>query len=166
VIVLTEQPGYFKKEPRKVYKSNILTLSGAAELLYSGTVELSLACRDIIYSRYLINGNMATMHIDNYSFGHIVINNKTYSSDIIVYPDRVDPSWWRKEDLSTIITAKPDILIIGTGKFGVMKVPENTVAFLESQGIKVYIEKTDLAVKTFNGQPTDKIVIGAFHLTC
>ena len=33
-----------------------------------------------------------TMHIDNYSFGRIVINNKTYSSDVIVYPNRVDPS--------------------------------------------------------------------------
>ena len=116
---------------------------------------------------------MVTMHIDNYSFGRIVINNKTYSSDVIVYPDRVDPSWWRKEghylnkeDLSTIVTAKPDIVIIGTGQSGVMEVPKNTVVFLESQGIKVYIEKTGLAVNLFNRQAKDKKVIGAFHLTC
>ena len=90
-----------------------------------------------------------TMHIDNYSFGRIVINNKTYSSDVIVYPDRVDPSWWRKEghylnkeDLSKVVMAKPDIVIIGTGQSGVMEVPKSTVVFLESHGIKVYIEKT------------------------
>lgn len=113
------------------------------------------------------------MHIDNYSFGNIVINSETFSSDVIVYPDRVDPSWWRKEghylnreDLSTIVTAKPDILIIGTGQFGVMKVPEDTVVFLQSHGIRVCIEKTGLAVNLFNRQPKDKIVIGAFHLTC
>lgn len=79
------------------------------------------------------------MHIDNYSFARIVINNKTYSSDVIVYPDRVDPSWWRKEghylnkeDLSMIVMAKPDIVIIGTGQSGVMEVPKSTVVFLES----------------------------------
>ena len=113
------------------------------------------------------------MHIDNYSFGRIVINNKTYSLDVIVYPDKVDPSWWRreghylnKEDLSAIVTVKPDILIIGTGQSGVMEVPKSTVDFLESRGITVYVRKTGEAVKLFNNQPKDKIVIGAFHLTC
>lgn len=113
------------------------------------------------------------MHIDDYSFGRIVVNNKTYTSDVIVYPDRVDPSWWRKEghylqeiDLSQIVSAKPDILIIGTGYSGVMQVPKSTKNFLESNGIKVYIEKTGKAVEIFNKQPEDKKIIGAFHLTC
>ena len=113
------------------------------------------------------------MHIDSYSFGKIVINNNTYSSDVIVYPDRVDPSWWRKEghylnkgDMSAVVMAKPDIVIIGTGQSGVMEVPESTVHFLESHGITVHIGKTGQAVELFNKQPKDKIVIGAFHLTC
>jgi len=33
------------------------------------------------------------MHISDYRFGRIVIDGKTYTSDVIVYPDRVDPSW-------------------------------------------------------------------------
>jgi hypothetical protein len=40
------------------------------------------------------------------------------------------------------------------------------VDFLESCGIKVYVEKTGEAVELFNKQLKDKIVIGAFHLTC
>ncbi|MBI5739109.1 MAG: hypothetical protein HZA16_00175 [Nitrospirae bacterium] len=114
-----------------------------------------------------------TMRIDNYTFGKIVINNKTYSSDVITYPDKVDPSWWRKEghyldkeDLSEVVMAKPDIVIIGTGQLGIMKVPKGTVDFLESQGFRVYIGKTGEAVELFNDQPEDKVVIGAFHLTC
>src|SRR4030065_1508379 len=98
-----------------------------------------------------------TMHIYNYSFGRIVINTKTRSSDVIVYPDRVDPSWWRKEghylnkeDLSAVVMAKPDIVIIGTGQSGVMEVPKGTVDFLESYGIKVYIGKTGGAGELFN----------------
>jgi hypothetical protein len=142
-------------------------------LMFFSDFIMCAACSDIIYTGYLISGNRMTMHIDNYSFGRIVINNKTYSSDVIVFPDRVDPSWWRKEghclnkeDLSMIVMAKPDIVIIGTGQSGAMEVPKSTVVFLESHGIKVCIGKTGRAVELFNNHPKDKIVIGAFHLTC
>jgi len=113
------------------------------------------------------------MHIDAYSFGKIVIDEKTYTSDVIVYPDRVDSSWWRQEghnlekaDLKDVLEAGPDVLIIGTGDSGVMHVPEGTVRFLESRGIQVLVEKTGKAVEIFNTHPRDKKVIGAFHLTC
>ncbi len=113
------------------------------------------------------------MHIDDYSFGKIIIGGKTYTSDVIVYPDKVDASWWRKEghylekgDLGDIVKAGPDIVIIGTGNWGVMKVPEETLDFLESKGIKAYTERTARAVELFNSQPEGKKVIGAFHLTC
>jgi len=113
------------------------------------------------------------MHIDHYSFGTIVIDGNTYTSDVIVYPDRVDSSWWRQEghvlqkaDLKDILAAKPDILIVGTGDSGVMNVPEGTLRFLESHNITVHIEKTGKAVELFNNRPSDKKVIGAFHLTC
>jgi len=116
---------------------------------------------------------LKAMHIDDYSFGRIVIDKKTYTSDVIVYPDRVNPSWWRKEghylqkaDLTEVVDAKPDTLIVGTGNSGVMQVPESTVQFLESKGITVFIEKTGKAVELFNKQTGDKKVIGAFHLTC
>jgi hypothetical protein len=113
------------------------------------------------------------MHIDGYAFGKMEIGNQTFTSDVIVYPDRVDASWWRKEghylqkeDLSDVIAEKPDVLIIGTGNMGVMQVPEGTVRFLEVQGIEVHIEKTGKAVELFNSRPAGKKVIGAFHLTC
>lgn len=113
------------------------------------------------------------MHIDGYVFGRIIINKKTYISDVIVYPDRVDQSWWRKEghylqkeDIPDIIAAKPDILIVGTGNMGVMQVPDSTIKFLKQQGIEIHVEKTGKAVEIFNNQPAGKKVIGAFHLTC
>ncbi len=113
------------------------------------------------------------MHINDYSFGKITVNNKTYTSDVIIYPDRVDPSWWRKEghylqeeDLKDIVEARPDILIIGTGYSGVMQVPGKTLSFLESKGINVIVEKSRKAVELFNKQQVGKKIIGAFHLTC
>jgi len=113
------------------------------------------------------------MHIDHYSFGRIIIDGKTYASDVIIYPDRVDASWWRKEghylqksDLAGIIAVNPDLLIVGTGAHGVMSVPESTIAFLESHNISVLREKTDTAVDLFNNQPQGKKVVAARHLTC
>ena len=113
------------------------------------------------------------MHVDSYSFGRIVIDGKTYTSDVIVYPHRVDSSWWREEghllqkgDLKDVIAAKPDILVVGTGANGVMHVAEGTIGFLRSQGIEVHVDKTAKAVDLFNNQPAGKKVVGAFHLTC
>lgn len=113
------------------------------------------------------------MHIDDYSFGRIVIDGKTYTSDVIIYPDKVDPSWWRGEghllqkvDLADVIEAGPEVVVIGTGNMGVMKVPEGTAAFIKSKGIRVIIEKTSKAVGIFNEESGKGRTVGAFHLTC
>ena len=54
------------------------------------------------------------MKIEHYSFGNITIDGQTYTSDVIIYPERVDASWWRKEghnlqieDLAGVIKAEP-----------------------------------------------------------
>lgn len=141
-------------------------ISNSVFLSMPFTMWLRLFCGTILL-------RIDSMHIDNYAFGKIVIDGKTYTSDVIVYPDSVDPSWWRKEghylqkeDLNDILKAGPDIVIIGRGNWGVMEVPKATLDFLESKGIKAYAEKTAKAVELFNAQPKDKKVIGAFHLTC
>ncbi len=116
------------------------------------------------------------MKINGYSFGRITIDGKTYTSDVIIYPGRVDSSWWRKEghylqpvDLEDIIKAKPDILIIGTGHDGVMRIPEETMKFLKSKGSRVYADITGRAVEEFNrlqAEKPEKVIIAALHLTC
>ncbi len=111
--------------------------------------------------------------IEKYSFGQIVIDGKAYSSDVIVYPDRVDPTWWRKEghrlcldDLRDIIIEKPDVIVIGQGDPGLMEVPDSLKNELSNQGIEVIAAPTSLAVKIFNEMFTKKHIIGGFHLTC
>ncbi len=114
------------------------------------------------------------MKIEHYSFGQIIINGNKYTSDVIIYPQRVDSSWWRKEghklqivDLNEVIKAKPEILVVGTGYSGLMNVPKETISYLESQGIKVYVYRTSEAVELYNNlQKTGKNIVAAFHLTC
>ena len=113
------------------------------------------------------------MKIEHYSFGKITIEGKTYTSDVIIYPEKVNASWWRKEghnlqvvDLTDVINVNPQILVIGTGATGLMRVPKETISHLQSKGIEVHVARTGEAVEIFNKLQKDKIVIAAFHLTC
>lgn len=113
------------------------------------------------------------MKIEHYSFGKITIDGKTYTLDVIIYPERVDSSWWRKEghslyivDLKDVINAKPEILVVGTGYTGLMVVPEETISYLKSKGIEVHVARTVKAVEIFNDLQKNKKVIAALHLTC
>jgi len=112
--------------------------------------------------------------IDDYSFGRIVVNGRVYDHDVIIYPDRIKPNWWRREghklypeDLKDVIDYKPDYLIIGTGASGMMNVPEETMKYLEDKGIKVIILNTYEACKKYNYMVKNGYrVVAAFHLTC
>ena len=113
------------------------------------------------------------MKIEAYEFGKMIYGGQTYTSDLIIYPDRVDPSWWRLKghllqivDLEDILKKEPDILIIGTGAMGIMKVPGELKKQLEEKNIELYVQRTGKAVEVFNSADKSKTVIGAFHLTC
>lgn len=114
------------------------------------------------------------MKIDSYRFGQIVINGKEYTSDVIIYHDRVDASWRRKEghrlqpaDITDAMNAQPDILIIGTGYAGILTVPKELSAHITSLGIEIMIEKTTKAVELYNSfLGTKKYAIAALHITC
>ncbi len=113
------------------------------------------------------------MKIDSYKFGEIIIDGKQYNSDLIIFPQRIFTNWWRKEghslcveDLKEVLKDKPEILIIGCGAMGVMKVPKNTVDYLNKQKIEVKIYRTKEACETYNTLSKIKKVSACLHLTC
>lgn len=114
------------------------------------------------------------MKIDHYSFGKIIINGKTYTSDVIIYPERVNPSWWRKEghllqipDLEEVMASKVSVLIIGNGFYGTMRVPEEVLNHLKSKGIEAHVADTRGAVKLYNEMTSrGQVIVAALHLTC
>jgi len=117
---------------------------------------------------------MTARRISDYEFGRIAIADQTYTSDVIIAPEQVIDSWWRKEghnlqieDLDDIVNAKPDMLVIGTGYYGRMQVPAKTKLYLEEQGIKVLQARTKDAVAEFNQlQKEHARIVAALHLTC
>lgn len=111
--------------------------------------------------------------IESYSFGRIVINGREYTSDVIVFPSRVKDDWWRQEghrlsveDLELVVKEKPEVVVVGTGYMGLMKVLPETRKHLESNEIGLIAEKTRKACETYNKLAESKKVIAALHLTC
>ncbi len=111
--------------------------------------------------------------IENYNFGKIKVSGKTYSSDIIIYPNHVDAHWWRKQshnlemdDIKEVIDAKPEVIIIGTGQPGYMQVDNETKEKLNKLGIKTIILPTEKACQEYNRIINQKTVIACLHLTC
>ena len=111
--------------------------------------------------------------IDAYDFGRIVVDGKAYTGDVIIFPDGVKANWWRKEghalhreDIESVLKAKPEVLIVGTGKYGILKVSSHTREYIESQGITLIIEPTDKACELYNTISRAKKAVAALHLTC
>lgn len=111
--------------------------------------------------------------IDSYQFGQIEIEGKTYRSDLIIYQERINGRWWRKEghslgidDLSEVVRARPEILIVGTGRYEMMRIPQETKDYLSSLGIELIAENTEKACETFNRIGWERRVVVALHLTC
>ena len=111
--------------------------------------------------------------IESYDFGSIVVDGTKFERDLIIYPDRIDRSWWRKEghelcvgDIQEIVEAKPEILIVGTGYSGMMRVLPETKQRLASSGIELITSKTEEACKTYNDLSKPRRIVAALHLTC
>jgi len=113
------------------------------------------------------------MTIESYDFGSIVIDDRKFGRDVIIFPDRIDNNWWRKEghmlsvdDVKEIVEAKPELLIVGTGYSGMMKIHPQTEQYLSSSGIELIAAKTEKACETYNEVSKSRRVVAALHLTC
>lgn len=111
--------------------------------------------------------------INSYSFGNITIDNQKFTKDLIIYPNYINSNWRRKtghllveDDIAEIIDYKPEVLIIGTGASGLMKVDDNLKDKLKTLGIEFVIKKTAETVEEYNRVYEDKKVVCVLHLTC
>lgn len=112
--------------------------------------------------------------IDTYHFGNMVINGTSYSADLIIFGSSIHSNWWRKkghelcvDDMRQFIDEfNPATVVIGTGKFGLMKILSETKEYFKVKNITYITQTTEDAVLTYNRLVQSKKVMGAFHLTC
>ncbi len=112
--------------------------------------------------------------IDSYEFGRIEIDGQAYASDVIILPTGVRSNWRRTEghalatsDLAAVLAAGPQVLVIGQGAHGQMRVPDETLRQLRQTGIEVICAPTGQAVGIYNKRIAGGgDVAAALHLTC
>ncbi len=111
--------------------------------------------------------------IESYRFGAVVIDGHEYTEDVIVFPDRVSPHWWRKEghllqleDLQEALADRPEVLIVGSGTQERMRVAQEVVTCTRELGIELLVFETRTACRTFNELSPRRRAVAALHLTC
>ncbi len=112
--------------------------------------------------------------IEEYSFGRMVVNGTVHGADLKIVGSRVVAGWWRKSghavevsDVADIFVVRPEVLVIGQGNPGLMKVAEPLKKELALLGIELIEEPTAVAALTFNQlRAVGREVAAGFHLTC
>lgn len=113
------------------------------------------------------------MHIDAYNFGQIVIDGRTYRQDVLILPDRVKDDWWRQQshllqlrDVEEALAANPEVLVVGTGMPGRMRVDKALAEHLAQLKIELVVLPSQEACTRYNQLSQTRKVAAAFHLTC
>jgi hypothetical protein len=116
---------------------------------------------------------MSAPKIESYRFGHLVVDGQRYDRDVIILPDGVRGGWWRKEghalhpaDLDSVLQAGPDLLVVGQGAIGRMRVTQEARQSLEAAGIDLVVQPTGQACQSYNRLCDQQVVAAALHLTC
>jgi hypothetical protein len=111
--------------------------------------------------------------IESYDFGAMAVDGQKYTADLIILPGKIKSDWWRREghklaleDLKDVFLEDIEVLVVGTGFYGLMKVGEAVKQAATARGLTLHIEKTEKATRVFNELFSRKKTAGAFHLTC
>lgn len=111
--------------------------------------------------------------IDRYEFGKFIVNKKEYKSNITITGEdarehrHLEDHKIRLDDFARLLAYNPNYIVIGTGAYGVVKVPKEIIEYIEKRNIKVIVEKTEEACKKYNELLLKgNKVAGFFHNTC
>jgi putative phosphoribosyl transferase len=113
-------------------------------------------------------------HIDAYSYGRMRVSGDDFDEDLIIFPDKIEPYWRRRQahrlaltDLESVLEYAPQVLVVGTGTVGRLQLEPLTREALRLKGIDCIDARTDHAWQIFNQMvDEDTRVVGVFHLTC
>ena len=114
----------------------------------------------------------AMAKLRDYRFGHVIVEGREVTRDVIVLPHRVVSNWWRRdghslvlEDLEDVLDELPERLIVGTGATAQMRPDPSTLDRLRERGVQVECLPTEGAVVRF-GELDPARTAAALHLTC
>jgi len=110
--------------------------------------------------------------IESYQPGKIVVRGKEYSSDVIVYADHVDHTWQRRQrdylgdyDIQDVIADLPQVLIVGTGAEGALRVSPQLKQAMRDSGVELVVASTEQACRAYNRYSQHKKTTACLRVT-
>jgi len=112
--------------------------------------------------------------IEHYAFGTMQIDGVRYRDDVKIVNGVASPDWWRRVghlveagDIPDLIQSKPEVLVLGTGASGMMRVGETVLRAAERERFELIAKPTREAVDVYNKLAAGgRCVAAGFHLTC
>lgn len=124
------------------------------------------------------------MKIESSEFGEIIIDGRTYTHDVVIFPKTIKKrkKWITKqkhgtshkftreemeEYLHQVDTDQLEMIVVGTGHYGKLGLLEETKELLKEKEIQFVEYKTPKAIKYYlrSDQQRSK-TLGIFHVTC
>lgn len=112
------------------------------------------------------------VRIDGTSFGSITVDGKHYTHDVWILADgsirrRDQDHEFTLSELYFLLEGKPELVIVGTGQSGCVRVDKEAAELAVKQGVKIIDGITPDAFKRYNETANaGRRVAGAFHVTC
>lgn len=109
--------------------------------------------------------------IDSSYFGSMIIDGKKFDTDLCILPSgevqqRERTHTVSRREISDLLMHEPDVIVIGTGNSGLMKVDRDAEVSCQLEGVELIAKPTPLAVQEFNKFSRGRKVAAIFHVTC
>lgn len=115
---------------------------------------------------------------DSTSFGEVTIDGVSYG-DVLVVGDRILPrnkGTLRRvfgtshavsdEEVKKLLEGDPDVVIIGTGQSGVLRVEKAVEEKIKTAGVELIVLETPQAIRKFNEISRNRKINALIHTTC
>ena len=109
--------------------------------------------------------------INSIYFGSIIIDGRKYDHDVIVYWDgevrqRSSSHSFTKRELMGLLMKDPDVIVVGTGTAGLMKIDSDVHLAARMEGVDIVADKSLKAINEFNKLAKIRKVAAIIHVTC
>ena len=116
--------------------------------------------------------------IESFNFGFIVVDEKQYAGDIIIFTDgtvkernhgkgRLGSHTISCSEIETLNRERPDVILIGTGVHGMARLARDAERYLTLPELNLSLLPSPLVVKKYNQYVEDGEKVAALiHVTC